>query len=219
MIDQGKQQTDFKRCCGCGEVKARTAFNRKASCKDGLNGRCRECVRVQKHDYRAMHPEQHRLFSRAYRAEYPDKVKALSQKWVHLNPDRVLARRHNKRAEKAGAEGRFTHHELTALRATQAGVCAYCKRTNHKLHVDHIVPLALKGTGYISNIALSCSRCNSSKGQRTPEQWVNRWYLRPDYQPTRKPMTSARKGRKQAAPMPQRGYRGPRVFSPFRRRF
>ena len=48
--------------------------------------------------------------------------------------------------------------------------CIYCGRSsyedNAELHLDHIVPYSKGGKGIASNLATSCKRCNSEKGNR-----------------------------------------------------
>lgn len=66
------------------------------------------------------------------------------------------------------------------MRIAQAGVCAYCKWQHDPdaLTIDHIIPVQYGGRHEAANICLACGVCNSSKGGRTPEEWVDRWYER-----------------------------------------
>lgn len=49
------------------------------------------------------------------------------------------------------------------------GPCAYCGGT--ATEIDHILPRSQGGLSYLWNLARACKRCNSAKGNRTPEQW------------------------------------------------
>jgi 5-methylcytosine-specific restriction endonuclease McrA len=204
MTGKSKQQDGFKRCAHCQEVKPLEGFSRNTLSKDGRNSWCKPCDSAA---------------TRAWQKANPERTYERVSKWKRDNPDMVLAQRHNERAVSAGAEGRVTGDELASKRVAQEGCCAYCNRRGFKLHVDHITPLSLGGRGDIGNICFVCARCNSSKNNRTPDQWTNRWYLRPADEQTRKPNTSARKARKDAAPMLQKGRRWSRLMSPFRGRF
>jgi len=64
------------------------------------------------------------------------------------------------------------------MRLTQGGFCTYCQHHRPRLTIDHIIPLKQGGRHEAANICLACPRCNFSKGNRTPDQWVNRWYAR-----------------------------------------
>jgi 5-methylcytosine-specific restriction endonuclease McrA len=49
--------------------------------------------------------------------------------------------------------------------------CAYCG-SNEKLTVDHVVPLSRGGTSDLSNLVPCCFSCNSSKGNKTANEWI-----------------------------------------------
>jgi len=52
--------------------------------------------------------------------------------------------------------------------------CKYCgcDSTEHRLEVDHIIPVSKGGTNDIENLVTSCQPCNLGKGARTPNQAV-----------------------------------------------
>lgn len=74
--------------------------------------------------------------------------------------------------------GSYTAAEMQALQTAQNGHCAYCQRTGYTLHIEHIHPVAQGGPSWIWNICLACRKCNLNKGNKTPQQWVKRWYLK-----------------------------------------
>lgn len=41
---------------------------------------------------------------------------------------------------------------------------------------EHVIPLSRGGTNSPDNVKSACERCNSEKGNRTPEEWIKRWY-------------------------------------------
>jgi len=47
--------------------------------------------------------------------------------------------------------------------------CQYCSRRTH-LTLDHVVPRSKGGPHTWDNVVTACERCNSLKGDRTPEQ-------------------------------------------------
>ena len=57
---------------------------------------------------------------------------------------------------------------LAHLRQQAGDRCGYCRTsscvTGHPLTVEHIVPLARGGTSDVSNLWMSCRRCNEFKG-------------------------------------------------------
>ncbi len=49
--------------------------------------------------------------------------------------------------------------------------CAYCGKKDVPLEVEHIVPKSRGGTDRISNLTISCSKCNQRKGNKTAEEF------------------------------------------------
>jgi 5-methylcytosine-specific restriction endonuclease McrA len=49
--------------------------------------------------------------------------------------------------------------------------CAYCGAAGVPLEKDHIVPRSRGGSDRVSNLAVSCRRCNLAKGDRTAEEF------------------------------------------------
>jgi len=68
--------------------------------------------------------------------------------------------------------GRGLSRALRAAVFTRDGkVCAYCKTTQGKFHIDHIVPVAKGGTDDLENLTVACAGCNLSKSDLSLEQW------------------------------------------------
>lgn len=49
--------------------------------------------------------------------------------------------------------------------------CTYCGVEDVPLHCDHIQPYSRGGATSLENLAAACKPCNSSKKDRTPEEW------------------------------------------------
>ena len=49
--------------------------------------------------------------------------------------------------------------------------CAYCGKKELPLQIEHIVPKSRGGTNRVSNLTLSCERCNTKKGTQTAEEF------------------------------------------------
>jgi len=49
--------------------------------------------------------------------------------------------------------------------------CAYCGKTGVPLQVEHIIPRSRGGSDRVSNLTLSCERCNLHKGDRTAAEF------------------------------------------------
>jgi 5-methylcytosine-specific restriction endonuclease McrA len=142
--------------------------------------------------YRAAHAEGRNEYSRTWCAANPDKRRDYIQanataireqqrayKAAHqaANPDLYRNDWHRRRARLKGNGGSFSTQELKHMRLTQGGYCAYCQHFHgSRLTIDHIIPTTQGGRHEAGNICLACPRCNYSKQDRTPDQWLDRWY-------------------------------------------
>jgi 5-methylcytosine-specific restriction endonuclease McrA len=146
-------------------------------------------------NYRASHLDEVRAKDRAYRRINSEKLKDYIRAWHVANREKTreskriayaknpyprLAANQRYRARVKGNGGDFSAAELNAMRIEYAGVCAYCKGQHvvDDLTIDHVLPIEQGGRHEAANIVLACGICNSSKGNRTPEQWIDRWYER-----------------------------------------
>ncbi len=49
--------------------------------------------------------------------------------------------------------------------------CAYCGKKDIPLEIEHIVPKSRGGSNQVSNLTLSCNKCNLKKGTQTAEEF------------------------------------------------
>ena len=80
-----------------------------------------------------------------------------------------------RRTKKAGNGGSFTPAQIDDLYRMQKGLCAEpsCRcRLRGKYHIDHIIPLDLGGTSWITNLQLLCPSCNRRKSNKDPIAWA-----------------------------------------------
>lgn len=73
------------------------------------------------------------------------------------------------KARKKGAVGSFSPEEWGDLKKKYNYMCLCCKQQEPliELCADHIVPLSVGGTNYISNIQPLCRSCNGTKYTKT----------------------------------------------------
>ncbi len=57
--------------------------------------------------------------------------------------------------------------------------CQYCGTTKGPVTVDHIIPKGRNGEDTWENLVCACTRCNTKKGNRTPEEAGMRLLRRP----------------------------------------
>lgn len=92
--------------------------------------------------------------------------------WRLNNPARRQAHDQKRRACRNGAPATLTGGEWKILKDEFGQRCAYCGGRPAKLSQDHVVSLKCGGGHIYENIAPACGACNSRKGTKTLEQFM-----------------------------------------------
>lgn len=87
------------------------------------------------------------------------------RKYVKNNPERIAHLKARRYARHKNAGGSHSLQEWNALKKKYKHKCAICKETK-PMTKDHVVPLSLGGTDYITNIQPLCRNCNSRKWKK-----------------------------------------------------
>jgi 5-methylcytosine-specific restriction endonuclease McrA len=111
---------------------------------------------------------------RTWRNNNKEYFQVMNRAWRQANSERVAANWHARRARKRAAPGRWTKADIQRLWGEQNGVCAapHCSTLLEiSCTVDHKIPLSRGGSNWPANLQLLCSSCNSSKCDRTMDEW------------------------------------------------
>lgn len=139
--------------------------------------------RKQNHEYCRTHTKEKHNYDIAYINKNRQRIYTRQHIWAKTTIGRLCSQRgcHSRRAKIIKADGSgFTCRDILILWETQQGRCHWCQtlmaRTGSKYqasycNIDHVVPLARGGKHDISNIVLSCHRCNIRKGKKLPQEW------------------------------------------------
>jgi 5-methylcytosine-specific restriction endonuclease McrA len=157
-------------------------------------------VAAQRKVHDAAHHEAHReqdnARSRAYVAEYHQKVlakarakaaKKKAQRLYAADPvrrhqynllhlERIAVSHSKRRAAKYGntpISEMLTSTEWLAILTEADGHCTYCSK-KAKLTLDHVIPLSKGGKHSKDNVVPACLHCNSSKNNKTLEEWLGK---------------------------------------------
>jgi 5-methylcytosine-specific restriction endonuclease McrA len=125
----------------------------------------------------------HRAYERAAWARLTPEQKtlkyALHLQYLHEHPEvrRAIARRRKAR-KLAAPRNDLTKDQEALVIASRHGICDYCahyhpgclacKGGRHILTIDHVTPLAQKGSNTLWNIIACCKSCNSKKHTSPP---------------------------------------------------
>ena len=97
--------------------------------------------------------------------------------WREEHPEHIKRYDHTRRVRKKCNGGAYTIEEIRELWDKQNGICYYCGKLiysslDKERHIDHKLPISRGGSNDISNIALTCARCNLSKHTKTAEEYL-----------------------------------------------
>lgn len=103
-----------------------------------------------------------------------DRLNATKVAWYKENPEYAREAANKRRAHKRSAGGTYTKQDIDKIYALQKGKCVNCLMAFGKYHIDHIMPLALGGDNYPTNLQLLCPKCNQSKKDKHPLDWARK---------------------------------------------
>ncbi len=101
------------------------------------------------------------------------KTKEGFKRYRERNPKAYLVHMANRRAVTDHSGGKLSVDLWGKLFEWQKGICPYCKvdLKSTKVHLDHLIPIALNGKHSDSNMQLTCSKCNHRKHAKDPIQF------------------------------------------------
>ena len=125
-------------------------------------------------NYRNNHKEKLNAKSRRYNSENKEKLREINARFREKNRESLNNRERRRRATKFNLPGSHTSDDIAVLLENQAGKCNYCSgNIRGKYSVDHIIPITREGSSdSIENIQLLCKSCNSSKHNKTHDEYV-----------------------------------------------
>lgn len=137
-------------------------------------------IRQQQSEYRTQHAEHIRDRNRLYNATKRDHAKELARlkEWTAQQPREKLRALWVVQVQRRTAKIKALPHTLTRqewehIKQKFDNCCAYCGQSFSHLTQDHVIPIS-RGGGYTAaNIVPACRSCNSRKGTRTAQEFID----------------------------------------------
>ncbi|UBF29837.1 HNH endonuclease (plasmid) [Kovacikia minuta CCNUW1] len=131
-----------------------------------------------------------------YRKENPEKVRQSLLSWYEKNRDRqklymqerqksLTEEQRQSERERSRVKSRkrraliksahipYTEQQVKEKFAAMGNACFYCSSLD-QITVDHYIPINKGGWDSLDNLVPACSRCNFSKRDMLPDEWIQR---------------------------------------------
>lgn len=126
-----------------------------------------EKERAAQATYYAANVEKKRVANAAYRAANADREKARKVIYRKANPDKDA----RYRLTRYGVLPELTGAQWQEILQNYGGCCVYCG-LGGKMTKEHVIPISRGGSDNASNVVPACKPCNSSKRDKTPEEFA-----------------------------------------------
>ena len=141
----------------------------------GWRERNRDKLRKYSKKWREENREKICGYSQKYHEKNRDKERETNRKWREENREKIHEYASKRRARERTAKGTHTASDIRLIYERQGRRCWWCQcKLGREYHVDHRIPLTKGGSNDPSNLVISCSACNLSKGAKLPHEWNGR---------------------------------------------
>lgn len=144
---------------------------------------------IQTKEYYQKNKKEISIYHKKYRIENLEKIRIVKKKYYEKNRELInkkITAYYKTERGKASIKNQFhkrrslkkqgdvTTQQLMELEKT-AKVCYWCSASlkNKKIHIDHYVPLSKGGEHTLSNLVISCAKCNHKKSAIDPLRFAN----------------------------------------------
>jgi 5-methylcytosine-specific restriction endonuclease McrA len=166
-------------------MKPLSEFYKNRNAKDGLTFWCKSCSCESNNDWKARNKDKTREYDKTYRQENHDHIIRVNklyrshnyEKWMDIakkyraeHPEICKANARKRGRRRRSAPGWNTPEQLQAKYDYYNHRCWICGTDldSEVLEWDHVKPVAVGGSNWISNLRPICGECNAFKH--------NKWY-------------------------------------------
>ena len=119
--------------------------------------------------YHEAHREEQNEYCRQYYEAHREEECGRSRQWTTANPEK--RRKNNRRYRARKNNVAIGSVDEAAIYEHDGYMCIYCGATED-LTLDHLIPLIKGGAHTEDNLVVACRGCNSSKGAKALEEWL-----------------------------------------------
>ena len=169
------------KCCKCEILYHESNFYRDKSRPNGFKPRCKPCDKL------SLDRTNRKEYEKLYRQKNPLKRKEIVKKSFlkNINHHRAVlavyrttesfyrnSRNHTAEYRARQTPALIEKFDCWSLFNSSNRQCFYCDApiTFKETEFDHFIPLSKGGDHKLSNIRVSCARCNRSKGASMPQE-------------------------------------------------
>jgi len=179
MVDN----SDLKQCNGkngCGQWKPKSEYSNAAGNKDGLYSICRPCKKAAVHkSYLEKDHEKRKAHANQYYLENKELVKGRNRKYRRRTPAKQMLRNAKCRADKKGEIITITEQDILNIFPTHCplphcGIKLVPGGVGYeRFNSPSLDKINSKGIYEKDNVIVVCFRCNTIKGEGTPEEHLS----------------------------------------------
>ena len=112
-------------------------------------------------------------YQKKYRIENKDIIKAKHKEYMKKDFAKLSKRNSSQKRRALIKDGDVTTIQLKEL-VDRSKKCYWCEKKIGKVyHIDHITPLCKGGLHTLSNLVISCGKCNQTKSAKDPLEFAN----------------------------------------------
>lgn len=134
----------------------------------------REHLRAYKRRWREANREKTRKHARDSYRRNRESARRRNLTWAAENPDKVREAQDRRKQREAAAPGFCTPEQWAGRLEVLGRRCFYCGGPYET--IDHTIPISRGGSKWPANLRPACFSCNASKGNKKPNEWVDRIY-------------------------------------------
>lgn len=175
-IDKQKKDGLCSSCKVCKKIYDTKYIEKNKDKKYASNLKYNELHRSEKREYDRLRREKYRDIINAKKREYYNSEAGREKHkiWQNENQAKLAASKKNTKHKRREIikTSTLSGLDLNIWIDQQDKICSYCNSICYNsFHVDHIVPLSKGGKHELSNLTISCPSCNTSKGNKSIEEW------------------------------------------------